>query len=266
MTDAGRPSAHNVSSQLHADRPSPFPASCYSGIMGNSSADAPVVLHPRGILFDMDGVLVSSIGSVERTWEKWALARGIDPALAISMAHGRRAIETVRQLRPDLDDQAELDWLEEMEVADNGGLTILHGVQPILDVLPEKYWTVVTSATERLARSRMAHGGIRVPERIISADMVTYGKPNPEPYRRGAELLGLTPAECLVIEDSASGATAGHAAGCKVLATLFSHSLESLVDADWIVRSLEDVSVQVAGDHLDVRFTPVSREAIAAQI
>jgi sugar-phosphatase len=230
-------------------------------------AETPIVLHTRGILFDMDGVLISSIGSVERSWEKWAVSRGIDPEFAIRTAHGRRAIETIRQLRPDLNDQAELDWIEEMEVTDNVGLTMLSGVRPILEALPEKYWTVVTSATDRLARSRMAHGGIPVPARIISADMVTNGKPDPEPYLKGAALLGLAPADCLVIEDSASGATAGHAAGCQVLATLFSHSLASLADADWIVPSLEDVHVSVINDAVEVRFTPVARElAAAAQI
>ncbi len=225
------------------------------------------MVQVRGILFDMDGVLVSSLGSVERTWEKWALARGIDPALAIRTAHGCRAIETVRRLRPDLDDLRELEWIEEMEVADNVGLEMLAGVRPILEALPEKYWTVVTSATERLARSRMAHGGVPAPQRLIAAEMVTHGKPHPEPYRKGAEILGLTPQECLVIEDSASGARAGRAAGCKVLATLFSHSLESLADADWIVRSLEDVQVRIAGEGLEILLIPVSREeAVAAQI
>lgn len=220
-----------------------------------------VVLRPRGLLFDMDGVLVSSIGSVERTWEKWATARGIDPALAIQTAHGRRAIETVRQLRPDLNDLQELEWLEEMEIADNDGLEMLAGVKPILEMLPEKYWTVVTSATDRLARSRMQHGGVPVPARIISADMVANGKPHPEPYRRGAEILGAVPADCLVIEDSASGAMAGRAAGCKVLATLFSHSIESLADADWVVRSLEDVQIRLDADALEVRFAPIASAA-----
>jgi len=228
--------------------------------MGIALAESPIVVHPRGILFDMDGVLISSLGSVERSWEKWAVARGIEPALAIRTAHGRRAIETVRMLRPDLNDQRELEWIEEMEVADNAGLEMLKGVRPLLEALPEKSWTVVTSATERLARSRMEHGGVPVPARIVSADVVTQGKPDPEPYRRGAELLGLDAAECLVIEDSASGAQAGHAAGCKVLATLFSHSLESLRDADWIVRSLEDVAVRVEGERIELRFTPVVRE------
>jgi sugar-phosphatase len=206
-----------------------------------------MILRVRGILFDMDGVLVSSLGSVERSWKTWAESREIDPALAIRTAHGRRAIETVRLLRPDLNDEQELQWLEDMEVADNDGLEILHGV----------------TATDRLARARMAYGGIPVPARMITADMVTKGKPDPEPYRRGAELLDLAPADCLVIEDSASGAKAGHAAGCKVLATLFSHSLESLAIADWIVRSLEDVQVRVVADQVELEFEPVSREAIA---
>ncbi len=230
--------------------------------MEPSPAAAPVTLYPRGILFDMDGVLVSSIGSVERSWEKWALARDIDPKLAIGMAHGRRAIETVRELRPDLNDLEELRWLEEMEVADKAGVSMLDGVRPILDSLPEKYWTVVTSATERIARSRMHHGGIRVPARIVSAEDVPLGKPHPEPYRKGAAILGFSPQDCLVIEDSASGAQAGHAAGCTVLATLFSHSVESLRYADYIVRSLEDVAVHVPGDPnapLTVRFLPVAR-------
>ena len=234
--------------------------------MSFSSAASSVTLHPRGILFDMDGVLVSSLGSVERSWERWALARGIDPALAISTAHGRRAIETVRMLRPDLNDMEELAWLEAMEIADNVGLETLGGVERILEQLPEKYWTVVTSATEKLARKRMEQSGIRVPARIVSADEVTHGKPDPEPYRKGAEVLGLAPADCLVIEDSASGAKAGHAAGCKVLATLYSHSIESLRDADWIVRSLDDVHVRVAADGLEVEFTPVERTApVSAQ-
>jgi len=223
-----------------------------------------MIVRVRGILFDMDGVLVSSLGSVERSWTTWAEARDIDPELAIKTCHGRRAIETVRLLRPDLNAAEELKWLEDLEVEDNDGLEILHGVKPILESLPEKYWTVVTSATDRLARARMAYGGIPVPARMITADMVEKGKPDPEPYRRGAELLGLAPSDCLVIEDSASGAKAGHAAGCKVLATLFSHSLESLSAADWIVNSLGEVDVRVAEDQVELEFEPVSREAVAS--
>jgi sugar-phosphatase len=88
------------------------------------------------------------------------------------------------------------------------------------------------------------------------------GKPDPEPYRKGAELLGLAPEHCNVIEDSASGVRAGKEAGCRVLATTFSHSSESLAQADWIVESLEDVKVKVASDGagLDLELSPIARD------
>lgn len=215
----------------------------------------------RGILFDMDGVLVSSIGSVERTWTKWSKAHGIDPALAIRTAHGRRAKESVQFLRPDLDADAELLRIEEMEVADNDGLQILEGVREILDALPADRWAVVTSATRRLALSRLRHGGITPPEHLVTADSVRLGKPDPEPYLAGAKLLGLRPQDCLVIEDSASGAQSGHDAGCRVLATLFSHPIEALTAADWVVPSLQNVRAAVAGEGIEVEFIPVDRPA-----
>src|SRR6202021_702622 len=144
-------------------------------------ASSPVRVHCKGILFDMDGILISSIGSVERSWTKWALLRGVDPALARETAHGRRAVETIAKLRPDLDNEAELAVIEDLEVADNEGLTILPGVLDFLAALPADRWIVVTSATERLARIRMAVAGIPVPEKLVTADNVARGKPDPEP-------------------------------------------------------------------------------------
>ncbi len=214
-------------------------------------------LHVRGILFDMDGVLVSSLGSVERSWQKWAAKRGVDPAIAIRTAHGRRAIETVRLLRPDLNDVEELNLIEQIEIEDKEDIQVLKGVCRILDALPQKYWTIVTSATDRLARVRLKQANVPIPDRIITGDAVTYGKPGPEPYLKGAELLGQRPEDCLVIEDSASGAKAGHAAGCKVLATLFSHTVEDLKDADWIIESLDDVQVRVLDSSVEIEFQPL---------
>jgi sugar-phosphatase len=215
----------------------------------------------RGILFDMDGVLVSSIGSVERSWTKWALMRDVKPALAIQTAHGRRSIEAIRVLRPDLDAEIENAQIEALEIEDKEGVEALAGVSELTRKLPPGSWTVVTSATCRLSKVRMSLAGITPPARWIAADEVANGKPHPEPYLRGAELLGLPPSECLVIEDSASGAKAGHAAGCKVLATTFSHSIESLDAADWIVDSLNHVHVTVlpGNEGLELEFQPLAR-------
>jgi sugar-phosphatase len=226
--------------------------------MASSIASSPVLIHCQGVLFDMDGILISSLGSVERSWTKWAQMRGIDPAYAISIAHGRRAIETVAELRPDLDSAAELKVIEDLEVDDNDGLTVLPGVLDLLAALPKAAWTVVTSATERLARVRLAAAGVPVPDRIVTADQVRQGKPNPEPFLAGAALLGLPPAQCVVFEDSASGAKAGRAAGCTVVATTFSHSVESLAAAHYLVEDLRGVHVQIDAEGMAISLVPLA--------
>ena len=236
----------------------------YNGEMMASSASlsvaSPVALRCKGILFDMDGILISSLGSVERSWTTWAESRGVDVRTAIHTAHGCRAIETIRKLRPDLDDEAELTYIEDLEVADNEGLAVLPGVLDLLAALPAHRWTVVTSATERLARVRMAAGGIGVPERIVTADHVTSGKPHPEPYLRGAEILGLPAADCVVFEDSASGTKAGRAAGCTVIGTTFSHSIAELAAAHYLVTDVSGITVEVLpGDEgIVLHFSPLA--------
>ena len=220
---------------------------------------APVTVYCKGVLFDMDGILISSLGSVERSWTTWATARGIDVATAIHTAHGCRAIETIRLLRPDLDDEAELKYIEEIEIADNDGLAVLPGVLALIASLPTERWTVVTSATHNLAKVRLAEGGIPVPARFITADAVTQGKPHPEPFLKGAEILGLPASACVVFEDSASGTKAGRAAGCTVIGTTFSHKIEELQAAHYLVTDLTGITVEVLPGEagLALHFTPL---------
>jgi mannitol-1-/sugar-/sorbitol-6-phosphatase len=228
--------------------------------MAFSVASSPVTIHCKGLLFDMDGILISSLGSVERSWSRWAEMRGVDPAKAISIAHGRRAVETIAALRPDLDTAAELRLVEDIEVADLEGMTVLPGVLDLLAGLPPDRWTVVTSATERLARVRLGAGGMRVPERIITSESVTKGKPDPAPFLAGARLLGFAPEECVVFEDSASGVKAGRAAGCTVVATTFSHPVEALTPAHYLITDLTRVTAKPLsdGDGLVVELTPIA--------
>jgi sugar-phosphatase len=208
----------------------------------------------------MDGILISSIGSVERSWTKWAVMRGVDPAYALSVVHGRRSIETVAMLRPDLDAATENEIIENLEIEDTDGVAVLPGVLELLAKLPRNRWTVVTSATGPLARVRLAAGGIPVPDLIVTADDVSEGKPHPAPYLAGAALLGFAPKDCVVFEDAASGTKSARAAGCTVVATPFSHSIESLAAANYLIPDLTGVEVsKMAGKAgLQLRFTPLA--------
>jgi sugar-phosphatase len=208
----------------------------------------------------MDGILVSSIGSVDRAWTKWSRMRGLDPNHVLSMIHGRRGIDSLAVLRPDLDAEAELKILEDAEIEDNEGLQVLPGVLDLLSALPRERWTVVTSATERLARLRLAAGGIPVPERLVTADQVTRGKPHPEPFLAGAALLGFKPNDCVVFEDSSSGTVAGRAAGCTVIATTFSHTADSLAAAHYLVADVSGIGVETLPNNegLILSFVPLA--------
>jgi sugar-phosphatase len=218
-----------------------------------------VRVETKGLLFDMDGVLISSIGSVVRCWRIWAKQYGIPNADTYEVPHGVRAIDIVRSLRPDIDPVEGLRVIEDLEIADTADLTVLPGAKELLESLPTEKWAIVTSATKRLMLGRLEAAGLPAPERIVSADDVERGKPDPEPYRKGAELLGCTPAECVVVEDAPSGVGAGKAAGSRVLGVIGTHTLEQLEQADWVVSSLQKLTAEPKGDGLELSFSAEKR-------
>ena len=214
----------------------------------------------KGLLFDMDGVLISSIGSVKRCWKRWCALYDVPDAENFEVRHGVRAADIMRELKPEWDEAqlaAGLHVIEDMEIEDTGDLIVLPGVKALLEKLPPERWAIVTSATHRLMVGRLAAAGLPVPLRLISGDMVERGKPDPEPYRRGAELLGFGPEDCVVVEDAPSGVGAGLAAGCRVLGVLGTHEVSELLAATWIAESLEKISVTIATDGLELRFSQV---------
>jgi sugar-phosphatase len=209
------------------------------------SAGTPVQIHLGGLLLDMDGVLISSTAADERGWMQWATLHGMAEDFSLRATHGRRSIDTIRALRPDLDAQHELERLEAFDAEDRSGILVLPGVTRLLAALPAGRWCVVTSASERLMRNRLSVAGLGIPGLYVSGDQVSQGKPNPEPYTQGAAKLGLQPRDCLVIEDAPAGISAGKAAGCRVLAVLTSHTAQELTGADWIIATLEDLTLSV---------------------
>jgi len=212
------------------------------------SSSAHSAFYVRGLLFDMDGVLIDSTDADERTWLRWARFHNMEGTFSLQATNGRRTIDTLRLLRPDLDLQVELERIENFEEEEQSGVVQLPGAEQLLASLPASAWAVVTSCLEGAMRSRLKAAGIAVPQHFISGDQVTQGKPHPESYRMAAGILHVEPSECLVIEDTPPGIEAGKAAGCKVLAIVSSHSADDLGEADWIVPSLDHVTARSEGD------------------
>ncbi len=215
-----------------------------------------MVVEVQGILFDMDGVLISSIGSVERCWRRWAALYGVPDPQNVVIPHGVRALDIMRRLVPGVGVVEGLRLIEDMELEDLSDLRVLPGAGELLRSLPTERWAIVSSATRRLLVGRLAAAGLPVPELIISGDMVERGKPDPEPYRRGAELIHTRRRDCLVIEDAPSGVQAGVAAGCMVLAVEGTHPRGELLEAgaQWVVPTLASVAAHADPLGLRVHF------------
>lgn len=178
-------------------------------------------IRAAALLIDLDGTLVDSHDAIVRAWCRWAERRGVDPAVIWPVMPGRTAGAVMRQVRPDLPravltvDQAELlEW----QVSDIDGVTALPGAGSLLAALPADRWAIVTSGSSPLACARLRAARLPIPSVLIGCDTLTTSKPDPTGYLAAAARLGMPPARCLVIEDSAAGIEAGHAAGMRVLA------------------------------------------------
>lgn len=199
------------------------------------------------ILFDLDGVLVDSTGSVTRQWRRWAEEQNLNPDELVEIAHGVRTIEIVRRLAPHLDAEAETLRLEKREADDHEGVSVMPGAAELLKAIPEGRWCVVTSGTRYLATARLKLANLPTPEVLVSADNVSKGKPDPEPYLMGAKLLGMNPAECLVIEDAPAGIRAAHAGEMKAIGITSTYPASALQEAEAVVERLAQIKVSGMG-------------------
>jgi sugar-phosphatase len=197
------------------------------------------------ILFDLDGVLIDSTRSVDRQWRAWAREKGIDEEKVMAIAHGVRSIDVIRAVAPHLDAAMEVEWLEGHEAADQSDVTVMPGAVELIRSIPEGRWCVVTSGTRHLATARLRFGGLPVPKVLVTADDVTNGKPHPEPYLKGAELLGFKPGECLAIEDAPAGIRSAHAAGMKVIGLASTYPGAKLSEADAVVEKLNQIRIEL---------------------
>jgi len=197
------------------------------------------------ILFDLDGVLVDSTPAVARVWRGWAEKHGLDPDYVVQWAHGRRSIETIRRVAPYMDAARENVKVEQQEIEDLEGVRAIEGTAELLASIPPDQWTVVTSATRALAEARMRYVHLPLPKDAITAELVVRGKPDPEPYLKGAALLGFPPSECLAIEDTAAGIKSAKAAGMQAIGLSTTYPAHELREADVVLRSCTDIRVEV---------------------
>jgi sugar-phosphatase len=203
-----------------------------------------------GLLFDMDGVLLDSTPAVARVWSRWAIEHGFNPREVVRAAHGRPSISTIRDYLPNADYEAENREVERRELADLEGVVPWPGAIELLRSLPSDRWAIVTSCTRPLAEIRLRAGGLPRPKILVTCDDINHGKPAPDPYLKGAQLLGLDPADIIVVEDVPAGVRSGKAAGCRVIALCTTMPEADLRDAGayWLVEDCSAISLLARKD------------------
>jgi sugar-phosphatase len=204
------------------------------------------------ILFDFDGVLVDSTSVVAAQYTRWAQEHGLDAAALVSFAHGVRTIEVIRQWAPHLNAEEETRRIEERE-AEDPAVKVMPGAVDLLRSIPQGRWGIVTSGGRLLATTRIRVLHLPAPSVLVTADDVQRGKPDPEPYLKGAELLRMKPENCIVIEDAPAGIRAAHAAGMQVISMPSTYPIEQLSEADYLIEGLAQL-----------RVTPLQAGAIAS--
>lgn len=207
----------------------------------------------RGFLFDLDGTLVDSLPVVERSWRFWAESYGVDPQAVLEYIHGKQAITTLRHFMPqktEAEIQAEFLRLEQIESTDLDGIRALPGALALLAQLDAQAipWAIVTSGSIPVAHARHRAAGLPQPAVFVTAEQVKRGKPQPDAYLLGAELLGIPAQECLVVEDAQAGVQSGLAAGCHVAAVNVPPQTPELKEVDFVLTTLEALRVEKGPD------------------
>jgi len=198
------------------------------------------------VLFDLDGTLIDSTPAVERSWRRWAQEYDVRE-LGFGSWHGIPAAQIVTHFLPEPQWAEAARRIEQLELADVEGILVLPGTREALAALPGRRAAIVTSCVRPLARARIAATGLSAPDVVVTADQVKLGKPDPAPFLLAAELLGVDPVDCLVVEDAPAGLTSAKAAGAARLALSTTHPRDQL-EADAVVGDLSAVRFSVHPD------------------
>ncbi len=205
----------------------------------------------KGILFDMDGVLVDSEEYIFEATKLMFAEHGIivnkeDAMPFVGMGENKyvSGIGERNGFIVDIVRDKARTYQIYKEIT-SGKLNALPGVIDFLNLCKSKglLMAVASSADNVKVRINLSEIGISEDtfQAIVTGEDVENKKPFPDIYIKAATLLNLQPDECLVIEDAVSGIKAGKSAGAKCLALTTSFKYDQLHEADWICKNLAHV-------------------------
>ncbi len=209
----------------------------------------------KAVLFDMDGVIVDNLPFHVEAWLLFCERNGIPLTKEVfyKELNGMNSKDTFEWFYKKEMTRSEVEVLEEEKellyrefYAEHrkpakGLLTFLH------DLRSRGIKTALATSAGPGNIDFIVDGlGIRDQfDAIIGGAEVTKGKPDPEIYVKAAALVGVSPADCIVIEDSLQGIASGQAAGAKVVGITTSHTADELAHTDFCAPDFTDLYDQL---------------------
>ena len=210
-----------------------------------------------GVIFDLDGVIVSTDKYHRQAWQQLAddlglpftdeqaqATRGVDRMASLAVVLGEHASEFSEAQKAELADRKNKVYKElirQITPADT-----LPGVGTLLPALKARGIPLAIGSASKNAKPVLEGMGIAgMFDAIVTGYDFVHGKPAPDVFLVAAERLGLPPSRCVVFEDAAAGIQAAHAGGMKAVGV---GNPEIVKGCDRFARTLADISVEQVAD------------------
>jgi mannitol-1-/sugar-/sorbitol-6-phosphatase len=209
----------------------------------------------KGILFDNEGTLIDASEATRNCWSTLAAWYDLPTEELLALVPGRPARDVLCHYSARLPVPVDDALQRYLRLAANydTGIQPVPGALQLLTDLPTELWAVVTSGTRDFALRRITAAGLPEPSHIVTADDVSAGKPDPEPYMAAAGLLGVRPSDCVAIDDSPAGIESASHARCSTVAVLTTHRRSELSGADAYVNDLNQVRISLEDHKVHVK-------------
>lgn len=204
----------------------------------------------KGVLFDMDGVLVDSMPFHRIAWQKVFLAQGVRVSREeIYKREGEQGAVSVRELlagagREVSDDELACILAEKERIFQEvstpkmfpGAVEILRDLKSLGLRLG-----LITGTSFKEATGLMPTDVMALFDTVVTGDRVSRGKPDPEPYRKAVDETGLQESDCVVVENAPYGIASAKGAGLFCIALMTSLPAEYLTGADLVLQSIDEL-------------------------